>query len=174
MLRELLSTFIRTLVVAEADALCGAGYGQRGSERNDSRNGYRYGRHRRSLGHRLNPHCISAVSCVLGPPVPRDAVPGSAPSASTSASLRQNDIQHHFVSVTEWRPCRGFDDGRVNMRHSDELRCAAADSDIAGHGDEGVHGPGAEERRQVEAERCALTRKLRRGPSRCIRPPASV
>ena len=42
MLRELLSTFNRTLIGAETDALCGAGYGQRSSERTNSRNGYRY------------------------------------------------------------------------------------------------------------------------------------
>ena len=31
-LRELLATFIHTLMGAEADALCGAGYGQRSAE----------------------------------------------------------------------------------------------------------------------------------------------
>ena len=41
-LRELLATFIHTLMGAEADALCGAGYGQRSSERTNSRNGYRH------------------------------------------------------------------------------------------------------------------------------------
>jgi putative transposase len=41
-LRELLSTFIHTLMGAEADALCGAGYGQRSSERTNQRNGYRH------------------------------------------------------------------------------------------------------------------------------------
>ena len=35
-LRELLATFIHTLMGAEADALCGAGYGQRSSERTES------------------------------------------------------------------------------------------------------------------------------------------
>lgn len=40
-LRELLSTFIHALMGAEADALCGAGYGERSSERTNSRNGYR-------------------------------------------------------------------------------------------------------------------------------------
>ena len=35
-LRELLATFIHTLMGAEADALCGAGYGQRSSERTNS------------------------------------------------------------------------------------------------------------------------------------------
>ncbi|BBX71407.1 hypothetical protein MPSYJ_48680 [Mycolicibacterium psychrotolerans] len=38
-LRELLSTFIHTLMGAEADALCGAGYGERSAERTNSRNG---------------------------------------------------------------------------------------------------------------------------------------
>ncbi len=41
-LRELLSTFIHTLMGAEADALCGAGYGERSSERINQRNGYRH------------------------------------------------------------------------------------------------------------------------------------
>ncbi len=40
-LREMLALFIHTLMGAEADALCGAGYGQRSSERTNSRNGYR-------------------------------------------------------------------------------------------------------------------------------------
>jgi putative transposase len=42
MLRELLATFIHTLMGAEAEALCGAEYGQRSSERTNSRNGYRH------------------------------------------------------------------------------------------------------------------------------------
>ena len=35
-LRELLATFIHTLMGAEADALCGAGYGERSAERTNS------------------------------------------------------------------------------------------------------------------------------------------
>jgi putative transposase len=41
-LRDLLSTFIHTLMGAEADALCGADYGQRSTERTNQRNGYRH------------------------------------------------------------------------------------------------------------------------------------
>jgi putative transposase len=41
-LRELLATFIHTLMGAEADALCGAGYGERSADRTNSRNGYRH------------------------------------------------------------------------------------------------------------------------------------
>jgi Transposase, Mutator family len=40
-LRELLATFIHTLMGAEADALCGANYGERSTERTNQRNGYR-------------------------------------------------------------------------------------------------------------------------------------
>ena len=40
-LRELLATFIHAVMGAEADALCGAGYGERSSERTNQRNGYR-------------------------------------------------------------------------------------------------------------------------------------
>ena len=71
LLRELLQTFVNTLLSAEADAVCGAGYGERNPERVNQRNGYRHrdfdtrGRHARSrprtarrTGERLmNPLC---------------------------------------------------------------------------------------------------------------------
>ncbi len=41
LLRQMLTTFINTLMSAEADAVCGAGYGQRSEARTNSRNGYR-------------------------------------------------------------------------------------------------------------------------------------
>ena len=41
LLRELLTTFVNTLMSAEADAVCGAGYGQSSPERVNRRNGYR-------------------------------------------------------------------------------------------------------------------------------------
>jgi putative transposase len=42
LLRGLLSTFIAALMSAEADAVCGAGYGERSPERSNRRNGYRH------------------------------------------------------------------------------------------------------------------------------------
>ena len=41
LLREMLGSFVQALMSAEADAVCGAGYGQRSPERSNSRNGYR-------------------------------------------------------------------------------------------------------------------------------------
>ncbi len=41
LLRQLLATFINTLMSAEADAVCGAEYGTRSAERTNVRNGYR-------------------------------------------------------------------------------------------------------------------------------------
>ncbi len=41
LLRSMLTTFINTLMSAEADAVCGAGYGQSSPERVNVRNGYR-------------------------------------------------------------------------------------------------------------------------------------
>jgi transposase-like protein len=41
LLRGLLSTFIQVLMSAEADAVCGADYGQRSPQRSNRRNGYR-------------------------------------------------------------------------------------------------------------------------------------
>src|SRR5688500_9021631 len=42
LLRELLGTFIQTLLSAEADSVCGASYGQSSPERVNTRNGYRH------------------------------------------------------------------------------------------------------------------------------------
>ncbi len=42
LLRELLQTFVNTLLSAEADAVCGATYGQSSPERVNQRNGYRH------------------------------------------------------------------------------------------------------------------------------------
>jgi transposase-like protein len=42
LLRELLQTFINTLLSAEADAVCGAAYGQASPDRTNRRNGYRH------------------------------------------------------------------------------------------------------------------------------------
>src|SRR5215213_7919927 len=41
LLRQMLTTFINTLMSGEADAVCGAGYGARSAERTNVRNGYR-------------------------------------------------------------------------------------------------------------------------------------
>jgi transposase-like protein len=42
LLRDLLATFVNALLSAQADAVCGAGYGERSAERVNSRNGYRH------------------------------------------------------------------------------------------------------------------------------------
>ena len=42
LMRDLLTTFVNALLSAQADAVCGAGYGERTSERVNSRNGYRH------------------------------------------------------------------------------------------------------------------------------------
>ncbi len=40
LLRQMLTTFINTLMSAEADAVCGAGYGERSESRTNIPNGY--------------------------------------------------------------------------------------------------------------------------------------
>src|SRR3712207_1961819 len=42
LLRQMLTTFINTLMSAEADAVCGAEYGARSADRTNTRNGYRF------------------------------------------------------------------------------------------------------------------------------------
>jgi putative transposase len=41
LLRAMVTTFAQALMGAEADAVCGAGYGERSEERTNTRNGYR-------------------------------------------------------------------------------------------------------------------------------------
>ena len=42
LLRSMIQTFAEALMSADADAMCGAGYGQRSPDRTNIRNGYRY------------------------------------------------------------------------------------------------------------------------------------
>jgi hypothetical protein len=42
LLREMVRSFAQALMGAEADAVCGAGYGERSDERTNTRNGYRH------------------------------------------------------------------------------------------------------------------------------------
>src|SRR6476661_10674401 len=42
LMRELLATFVNALLSAQADSVCGAGYGVRSPERANRRNGYRH------------------------------------------------------------------------------------------------------------------------------------
>jgi transposase-like protein len=42
LMRDLLTTFVNALLSAQADAVCGAGFGERSPERVNSRNGYRH------------------------------------------------------------------------------------------------------------------------------------
>jgi hypothetical protein len=43
LLREMVRTFVQALMSAEADAICGAPYGERSEDRTNRRNGYRTG-----------------------------------------------------------------------------------------------------------------------------------
>ena len=42
LLRQMVRTFAEALMSADADAVCGAGYGQRSPDRSNTRNGYRH------------------------------------------------------------------------------------------------------------------------------------
>ncbi|WP_349307602.1 transposase [Rhodococcus sp. IEGM 1351] len=60
LLRSLLSTFIDALMGAEADSLCGAGFGERSEDRVNSRNGYRH----RDFDTRAGTLDVASRSCV--------------------------------------------------------------------------------------------------------------
>ena len=42
LLRQMVTTFINTLMSADADSVCGAAWGQRSEQRTNTRNGYRH------------------------------------------------------------------------------------------------------------------------------------
>ena len=61
LLRSMVKTFAEALMSAEADALCGAPYGERSDERTNQRNGYR-------AREWDNPHaCGAGASQILAP-----------------------------------------------------------------------------------------------------------
>ena len=78
LLRELLTTFINTLMSAEADAVCGAAYGQASPDRVNRRNGYRRPGVRHP-GRQPGPGGAEAADRVLLPGVAA-ASAGSGPS----------------------------------------------------------------------------------------------
>ena len=66
LLRTMLSTFVQALMSAEADAICGAGYGERSPERTNSRNGYRT----RDFDTRTGTMEVVSPSCARDPTSP--------------------------------------------------------------------------------------------------------
>ena|SRR5436305_1936804 len=60
LLRSMLSTFINTLMSAEADVVCGAPYGESSPQRVNSRNGYRH----RDFDTRAGTVDVRSRSCV--------------------------------------------------------------------------------------------------------------
>src|SRR5262245_59633713 len=64
LLRELLTTFINTLMSAEADAVCGAAYGTTSPDRTNRRNGYR-ARDRRRVRRRPRDHGRCAMTTAV-------------------------------------------------------------------------------------------------------------
>ena len=62
LMRRLLSTVINALLSAEADAVCGAEWGQPSAERVNQRNGYRH----RELDTRVGTVDAASRSCVRG------------------------------------------------------------------------------------------------------------
>src|SRR4051812_24974776 len=66
LLQQMLTTFINTLMSAEADAVCGADYGARSTERTNTGNGYRS----REFDTRAGTWTWRFSSCARGPTSP--------------------------------------------------------------------------------------------------------
>src|SRR4051812_1510424 len=87
LLRELLQTFINTLLSAEADAVCGAEYGTTSPERVNRRNGYRH----RDFGHPRRQHRRRGPQAPSGLLLPRVA-PGTPQARRTSTDVGGGDL----------------------------------------------------------------------------------
>ena len=66
LMRHLLQSFINTLLSGQADAVCGADYGARSTERTNRRNGYRH----RDLDTRVGTLDVAIPSCARDPSSP--------------------------------------------------------------------------------------------------------
>jgi transposase-like protein len=80
-MREMLKVFAEELMGAEADALCGAAYGQRSGERVDRRNGYRT----RELDTRVGTIPLSVPSVRSSLSSPSATCGASPPDVSTDS-----------------------------------------------------------------------------------------
>lgn len=87
LLRELLGTFINTLLSAEADAVCGAEYGTVSPERVNRRNGYRH----RDFDTRAGTLDVAIPQAPSGVLLPRVA-PGAPQARRTCADQRGGDL----------------------------------------------------------------------------------
>jgi transposase-like protein len=88
LLRELVSTFIDTLMSAEADALCGAPYGQPSPERTNTRNGYRH----RDFDTRVGTLDVAIPKLRSGSYFPDSENPSGLADAGLTPSLTDLDV----------------------------------------------------------------------------------
>src|SRR3954452_6231989 len=79
LLRQMVQTFAEALMSADADAVCGAGYGQRSPDRSKTRNGYRH----RGWGHPGRQHRPGGPEAAGGVLLPGLAA-GAAPWAESA------------------------------------------------------------------------------------------
>jgi hypothetical protein len=102
MLRLMLTTFINTLTSAEADAICGAGYGERSAERVNVRNGYRH----RDFDTRAGTLDVAILKLRRYPPIPNSpkpspCSPGCTKTPSGSAPARTTSCARCCASTTQ-------------------------------------------------------------------------
>ena len=107
LLRNMIQTFAEALMSADADAVCGAGYGQRSMERTNTRNGYR----RRGWDTR-------AGSIDLAIPKLREGklFPGVAAGVAPAGRVRPDQRGRHLLSTLRVDATDG-EAGRVPRHH---------------------------------------------------------
>jgi hypothetical protein len=83
LLRNMMSTFIQALMSADADAVCGAGYGERSDERVNHRNGYR---------HRDFDTRVGTIDVTHPETAPGHVLPGGRPRARSCSGTATRSI----------------------------------------------------------------------------------
>ena len=90
LLRNMIQTFAEALMSADADAVCGAGYGQRSPDRSNTRNGYRHRGWDTRAGSDRPGHPEAAGGQLL---------PGVAAGAAPAGRVRPDQRGRHLLSA---------------------------------------------------------------------------
>ena len=91
LLREMVRSFAEQLMSAEADAICGAGYGERSADRVNSRNGYR---------HRDFDTRAGTIDLAVPETAPRQLLPGLVAGTSPAGG---KELSPRWSASATWR-----------------------------------------------------------------------
>ena len=119
LLRSMLTTFMNTLMSAEADAVCGAPYGETSPERTNVRNGYRHREFDTRAGTFASYQNLEGRVDVAALRTQVDEQPGASPKQTARALLRLADTAVDAVTDAE------FESRTAELEAVSSDRCAS-------------------------------------------------